>query len=105
MPDRARVHYNHGLALQRIGRRDAAEASLRRAAERAPRDPEIAYALATFYAQGGEWKPARAAADRLVELTEGSAQARQLLERIEHESAAGSSSGMLKRKEKDGERW
>ena len=105
MPDRARVHYNHGLALQRIGRRDAAEASLRRAAERAPRDPEIAYALAAFYAQGGEWKSARAAADRLVELTEGSPQALQLLERIEHESAAGSSSGMLKRTGKDGERW
>ncbi len=42
MPERARVRYNEVLALQRVGRREDAEAAFKQAQRMDPEDPEIA---------------------------------------------------------------
>lgn len=85
LPARARAHYNHGLALQQLGRRSEARAALRRARQIDPRDPIIAYALAVFYAQQGQWELALPHARDLTELVPGAPEPRELLRRIEAE--------------------
>ncbi|NUQ63263.1 MAG: tetratricopeptide repeat protein [Pirellulales bacterium] len=66
LSDNPRVHYNHGLALQKLGRVEAAEKSLQKSHELAPSTPDALHALAILYAQQGQWPRAVAAAERLV---------------------------------------
>jgi len=63
------VHYNLGLALQQMGRRQPAEQALLRAQQLAPQDAATVYALAVFYAQGGERALALQWAERLRTLS------------------------------------
>jgi tetratricopeptide (TPR) repeat protein len=88
LPDRARVHYNHGLALQQLGRRSEAREALQSARRIDPRDSPIAYALAVFYAQQGQWELALPHARDLIALSPGEPGPRQLLQSIERELAA-----------------
>jgi len=82
MPQRPRVHYNLGLALQRLGRSRAAEASLLTAQRLDPLGVEPAYALAVFYAQGGERARALEWAEKLQALHPADPQVRQLVQRL-----------------------
>ncbi len=88
MPDRARVHYNHGLALQQLGHRTEAGAALRKARRIDPRDSTIAYAVAVFYAQQGQWELALPHARDLIALAPGEPEPLQLLRNIEEQLAA-----------------
>jgi tetratricopeptide (TPR) repeat protein len=54
LPTRARVWYNYGVALLHLERISEAEVALRRAAELAPRDPDIRAALAALQARQAE---------------------------------------------------
>jgi predicted CXXCH cytochrome family protein len=89
LPARARAHYNHGLALQQLGRRSEARAALLRARQIDPRDPTIAYALAVFYAQQGQWELALPHARDLTELAPGAPEPRELLRSIEAQQSVG----------------
>jgi tetratricopeptide (TPR) repeat protein len=53
-PTRPRVWYNYGVALLHLERISEAEGALRRAAELAPRDPDIRAALAALQARQAE---------------------------------------------------
>jgi len=89
MPERARVQYNLGLALERIGRDAEAGRALEQAARLAPGDPEIVYALALHLVERGQWSAAREPTRRLVELTRSAPQALELWRRVEaHPEAA-----------------
>jgi tetratricopeptide (TPR) repeat protein len=61
-----RVHYNYGLALQKLGRMDEAETSLKRAYRMAPRAPDHLHALAILYVQHRRWQAAAACTKELV---------------------------------------
>ncbi len=89
LPDRARVRYNYGLALQQLGRRAEAEATLLRARELDRGDPKIAYALAVFYIQQQQYQRALGYAQRLTELVPEDPASRQLVERIRRQLDAG----------------
>jgi tetratricopeptide (TPR) repeat protein len=67
-PERARVQYNYGLALQRLGKYREAEEALRRAHEREPALADVVYALAVLNAQQKRWGEARAWADKLARI-------------------------------------
>jgi tetratricopeptide (TPR) repeat protein len=76
------VHYNLGLALQQLGRRQPAEAALLQAQNLEPSDPAIYYALATFYAQGRQFGRAQPWAEKLLALDPANTQARQLVSEL-----------------------
>jgi predicted CXXCH cytochrome family protein len=82
LPNRARVRYNYGLALQTLGRRPEAEAALLAAQQLDPADPQIAYALVTFYIQRQQYRRAMAYAERLMQLLPADPGPRQLLDRL-----------------------
>ena len=67
LPDRARVLYNYGLALQKLGRTAEAEKALLKAEQLNPRDPQIDYALAFFYAAQQQYQRALVYAQRSLE--------------------------------------
>jgi len=93
LPGRARVRYNHGLALQRLGRHAEAEAALLAAHQLGTHDPSIANALAILYAQQQRWEKALPFAEELVELAPEAPGPRQLLRRIQEEISASANSG------------
>jgi Flp pilus assembly protein TadD len=82
LPGRARVHYNRGLALQHLGRVEEAESALLTAEQLAPDDADVQNALAILYAQNGRQEEAVRHAERAVALSNGSPEARALLDRI-----------------------
>jgi len=65
-PERARVRYNYGLALQRLGRVAEAERELVAAAKLQPDSTDFLYAVTQLYVQQERWKEARAWADYLI---------------------------------------
>jgi cytochrome c-type biogenesis protein CcmH/NrfG len=68
--------------LQRLGRRGAAEQALLTAQRLDPANREVAYALAVFYAQGGQRAQALQWGDKLLALNPGDAQAQQFVQRL-----------------------
>ncbi len=86
-PDNPRMHYNHGLALQRLRRPDEAEEALRAAHKLSPRTPDYLNALAILYSQQKRWARAVACAEELRRLDPQNPQARSLLEHIKREAA------------------
>ncbi|MBY6109240.1 tetratricopeptide repeat protein [Halomonas sp. H10-59] len=52
-PDHARTHYNRGLMLDRLGRKDEALAALEQGRRQAPGDPDLLYALVYVNATSG----------------------------------------------------
>jgi tetratricopeptide (TPR) repeat protein len=81
-PNNARIHYNRGLALQKLGRPAEAERELRWALELAPRTPDFLHAMAILYVQQQRWPEAAAYAERLVRVSPEQPQFQQLLARI-----------------------
>lgn len=84
---RARVHYNHGVALQKLGSLAQAEDALLAGHRLAPDDPAILHALAVLYAERREPLRALPYARRLLELDPEAAEARRLVRLLEE--AAG----------------
>lgn len=64
-PEESRVHYNYGLALQRVMKPEAAEEELLAAYRLAPESPDYVNALVFFYMEQKEWPEARRFAERL----------------------------------------
>jgi Flp pilus assembly protein TadD len=79
MPERAKVHYNLGLALQQLGQRQPAEAALLKAQRLDPLDPATPYALAVYYAQAGQQAQALSWAEKAQALNPGDPQLSQLV--------------------------
>ena len=67
-PDEPRIHYNYGLALQRVMKPDAAEDELLTAHRLSLETPDYVNALVFFYMQRKEWSKARRYAQQLREL-------------------------------------
>ena len=82
MPTRARVHYNHGLALQHLGGKSGAETALLKANRLDENDPSVIQALAIFYFQGRDWDQAANYAKKLTHLYPNEPGARRMLEQI-----------------------
>ena len=82
MPTRARVHYNHGLALQTLGRRLSAEIALLKAYRLSGNDPSILQAVAVFYIQDRQWDRAAIYAEKLTRLYPNEPGPRRMLEQI-----------------------
>ncbi len=82
-PDDARKQYNYGLAMQKLGRTDAAEAALRKACELEPKQPDFLLALATFYRDQGRYNDAMTYARKLVSVRPGSRRARRLVKQLQ----------------------
>ena len=82
MPKRPRVHYNHGLTLQHLGRRSGAEIALLKAHRLTGSDASILQALSIFYMQGRQWDRATTYAERLTLLYPNEPGSRRLLNQI-----------------------
>jgi len=90
---RARMHYNHGLALQHLAEQDEtqraliadAEKALRTACDLSPGDPDFLYALGVFYLQQKQWDSARQCAEQLSRLHPRDPRGRGLLQEIAHQ--------------------
>jgi tetratricopeptide (TPR) repeat protein len=67
-PNRARVLYNYGLAMQRLGRPEQAEAALVAAHNLEPSSPDYLYALAVLCTQQRRWPDARQWAETLLRI-------------------------------------
>jgi Flp pilus assembly protein TadD len=78
MPADARVAYNAGLALSRVGRDVEAEKLLRRAAELEPSSYDVVFALADFLLQRGKLVEAGVLADRMAAIDPARPEAGQL---------------------------
>lgn len=81
-PANARIHYNHGLALQQLGRLDEAETALRSAYERSPA-VDYLYALALLFAERKDWPKARKCVDGLIQMDPQSRQWPALREQMQ----------------------
>jgi tetratricopeptide (TPR) repeat protein len=84
-PERARIHYNYGLALQRLDRPEEAEKALSAACKLAPSNVDFLYALAVLYTQQERWARAVACLEELVRRRPNERQFRQLLEYAKRE--------------------
>lgn len=67
MPTLPRVHYNHGLLLHQLGRDVEAETALLRAYALTTDDPDILFALATFYRDQRQWQKGLTYAEQLLQ--------------------------------------
>jgi Flp pilus assembly protein TadD len=67
-PEYARIRYNYGLALQKLGQKEQAERELLAAQELDPAEPDYPRALAILYAQQNRWTEAAAMARRVLAL-------------------------------------
>ena len=79
LPDRASVHYNYGLALQQMGRKNRPRSFPARAQRLDPDDPTVPYALSVFYAQSGTRERALQWAETLLALRPGDPQVHRLI--------------------------
>ena len=86
-PANARVRYNCGLALRKLGRLGDAENELKAAQRLAPAEPDYVYALAELYVKQERWAEAAECARRLVDLRPNVPQFRALLQQTEARAA------------------
>jgi len=77
------AHYNLGIALWQLERREEAAEAILAASRLEPENPEFPQALARLYAQGEKWKEALPHARRVVELLPGNPQAKGFLQSIQ----------------------
>ncbi|MEN6498085.1 MAG: tetratricopeptide repeat protein [Thermoguttaceae bacterium] len=66
--DNPRIHYNHGLALQKLGRPQKAEEAILAAHKLAPQNTDYLHALAILYSQQKQWDRAIASVEQLRRL-------------------------------------
>ena len=83
IPARARVAYNHGLALETLGRLAAAEAAFLEANGRAARDPDVLLALARILLRQGDLERAQDYARQLIAVDPGSPAAQRMANEIQ----------------------
>ena len=67
MPERSRIHYNHGLLLAQLLRDEEAEAALHRALGLEPESFDYLYAMADFLYKRDRFEDALAIAERMIE--------------------------------------
>ena len=65
-PENARMMYNHGIAQQQLGNRDAAEKALKAAVRLDPMQADAVRGLAIFFAQDQRWPEALTVARQLL---------------------------------------
>ena len=85
-PGNPRIHYNYGLAMQRLGRAPEAEEALSTASRLSPGTADYLHALAILYLQQKDWSRARTCAEELMRLDPTNPQWPSLLEYVERES-------------------
>jgi tetratricopeptide (TPR) repeat protein len=85
-PENPRVHYNYGLALQKLGRLADAEKALKTACKLSPETTDYLYALAILCAQQKSWGQARSYAEGLLRIEPANPQWRRLLGYIQKEA-------------------
>jgi len=83
---RARVFYNHGVALEKLGRLAEAEDALLAGNRLAPDDPALLHAIAFLYERRGDPRLALPYARRLLDLAPASIETQHLVERLETKS-------------------
>ena len=89
-PDNSRMHYNLGLAYQKLGRVTEAEKSLKQALRVTRSDPtECLIALAIFYSQQKHFKEAAQYADKLISREPSNPQWKQFRASLLEESETG----------------
>jgi tetratricopeptide (TPR) repeat protein len=66
MPERSRVHYNLGLALQYLGRNSEAVTAFEKALGVEPENLDYLYALADHYIKQREFRKALAVTERMI---------------------------------------
>jgi len=88
MSDNARVHYNYGLALQRLDRPAEAEKALRTAFDLSPTDAGFLNALRILYAQQGQWNRAVYCAEEMARRFPNEPHAQALLQTTKAQAAA-----------------
>ena len=76
-------HYNYGLALQKLGRREQAEAVYLKSYRLNSIDPGVLQALTAFYSQDRQWDRAYAYTEQLAGLYPNAPGLRQLLQQLE----------------------
>jgi predicted CXXCH cytochrome family protein len=86
-PAEARVRYNFGLALLKLGRAKEAEQELTAARSLAPNEPDYVFALADLYLGQERWTEALECAQRLVFLRPEVPQFRAMLEQCRAKAA------------------
>lgn len=82
LPDHVRVHYNYALALQHAGKLQHAEQVMLAANKVDPHNPDVMYALATFYIKQRKWHEALTFAQRLQKLIPNAPQIKQMVDFI-----------------------
>jgi predicted CXXCH cytochrome family protein len=82
-PQSPRMHYNAGLALQKLGSLDEAEQQLLAAHRLAPRSADFLFALMDMYVKQERWPRAVACAEQLVKLQPGNPRWQALLEQVQ----------------------
>ena len=82
IPDRVRVAYNHGLALETLGRLAAAETAFLEASRRSARDPDVLLALARILLRQGDLERAQEYARQLIAVDPGSPAAQRMANEI-----------------------
>ncbi len=83
IPDRVRVAYNHGLALETLGRLAEAETAFLEANRRAARDPDVLLALARILMRQAEWDRAQDYARQLLAVDPGSPAGQRMANEIQ----------------------
>ncbi len=86
-PENPRVHYNYGLALQKLGHPEKAETELKTALRLSPESVHFLHALTILYVQQKRWGSAKPYARELIRLEPGNRQWEALAEMIEQQSS------------------
>jgi len=85
-PREPRMHYNYGLALQRLGRPEEAEKQFLAACELQPGVIEYLHAMRILHMQQQQWSKAAAAVEKLLRLQPRNSQLRELLYRLKRQA-------------------
>ena len=85
-PENPRIHYNYGLAVQKLGRVNEAEEALKSACRLSPQTAAFLHALAILYAQQENWNAAKACAEGLTRMEPGNPQWGSLLDYFQQQS-------------------
>ncbi len=84
-PNNARMHYNHGVALQQLSKLDEAEQSYQTAYKLADRMPDYLRALTILYTQQERWARAMQCGEAFLKRWPNDPQMRALLQHIKRE--------------------
>lgn len=95
VPQNPRIHYNCGLALQKLGSVQEAEEMLLAAHKLSPQSTDYLHALAIFYTQQKQWDRALASAKELTRLEPNNPNWGHLLAEIQRQASQARTSSKL----------